>query len=208
MKRLYWHKKNYRGISREKVFNGVFSIIIVLETNLISQTLEISNMFLAILGVLTVGLLTTSVNVQAYRLQVGVKNGERIVVSDIASNALRMVSVYGYVPIIPLFFVMFTDKNSLRLFWLLISILLLLVVKVFFDNIVTFTDKGYTSGFDEIELNSNSKVELIKTQTEANIGKMSCIEIYKEDSFLGWDKFVQADVEYIINRLKNRINIE
>lgn len=109
----------------------MLSIIIVLETNLISQTLEISNMFLAILGGLTVGLLTTSVNVKAYKLQVGIKNGERIVVSDIASNALRIVSVYGYMPIVPLFFVMFTDNNSLKFFWLLISILLLLVVKVF-----------------------------------------------------------------------------
>jgi len=186
----------------------VLSIIIVLETNLISQTLEISNMFLAILGGLTVGLLTTSVNVQAYKLQVGIKNGERIVVSDNASNALRIVSVYGYMPIVPLFFVMFTDNNSLKFFWLLISILLLLVVKVFLDNIVTFIDKGYTSGFDEIELSSNCRIKLIKTQIEANLGKMSCIEIYKEESFLGWDKFVQTDVEYIMNRLKNKMNIE
>ena len=52
MKSRHWYKKRYKGWNLEKLFMGILAVMLVLETNLISQTMQIPDIVLTVLGVL------------------------------------------------------------------------------------------------------------------------------------------------------------
>ena len=202
MKGLHWNKKSYKGITLEKIFNGILSIVLVIETNLISQTLEISDICLVLIGALIVALLVISMIIKVNRMKAEIRGGNRVVISDNAIIALEWVSKYGSMPIIPLLLLIIARENNQRFFLIILSILLLLLVKSCFDNIITYTDRGYSSGFDEIKLESSCRVELKQTKKFFGTCEIIYVELYKGDVFWGWDKLVQADAIYILNMLR------
>lgn len=199
MRRLY--KKSYKGIRWDKLFGGILSILIVLETNLISHTFKISDWILGCVGILTVCSLLISMLAKVSKMKKEITLGKRKIISQGAERALKIVEAGGILPIMPLFLVVFEGKDNLKLFWMLISILLLFVLKFFFDDIVTFTGKGYSSGFDEIEIEPEWRIEMKRLKTVLCMNEMVCIEFYKGDVLVGWEKFSQEDGEYMYNHL-------
>jgi len=206
MKRRRWNKKRYKGWSLEKLFMGILSVMLVLETNLISHTMQIPDVVLTLLGVFVVLLLDASVVARGRKINSEFLCEKRIIISDNAFKALKMVTNYGWLPVVPLIFMLFSDENNQRLFWLLISVMLWLLVKYIFDEVITFTDQGYSSGFDEIALDAGCRIEVQKSESVSWTGKAddrqrNDIEIYRGNALLGWDKFLQEDALYLVQWL-------
>lgn len=199
-----WHlcKKKYKGIHWDKIFGGCLSVVIVLETNLISHTLEISVWSLKLIAILTACLLLASVLKKTMEINADVQKEKRKIVSKNAENAFFIVRRLGWTPFVPLILLLFSENGSKILFWFLISALLLLIVKFYFDDIVTFTDKGYSSGFDEIELSSDHRIEIKNVKSELYTNEMYEVNVYKNDIWVGKDVFVKEDGLYLYHYMR------
>lgn len=202
MKRIRWYKKGYKGLRLDTVFMGLLSIVILLEINVGSGTLNISDKGFVLVGVLSVGVFNTIIYVKGQRIRLEVQDDKRKIFSVNAFRALKIVNIYGGMPLLPLVFMILVKENHQRLFWWLISVMALIVIKCFFDDIVTFTKKGYSSGFDEIELDATCAIKMRKLGSVPRFGELCYIELYKNDRFYGWDRLMQEDVIHIVNVLQ------
>ncbi len=206
MKRIRWYKKGYKGLRLDTLLMGMLSIVIVLEINLGSGTLNMPDMVLVLLGVLSVGIFDAIIYVKGQRIRLEVRDSKRAVFSANAFRALKIVNIYGGIPLLPLVFMILSKENQQRLFWWLISVMALIVVKCFFDDIITFTKKGYSSGFDEIELDATCTIKMRKLDNVPRFGELCYIELYRNNRFFGWDRLMQEDVIHIVNVLQQKNN--
>lgn len=205
----FFYKKKYKGSYWDKIFYGFFSVAIVLETNLTSHTLGIPAWGLILIAILTVGCLFSSMLVRSKKVSRDVRKGKRKIVSRNAENAILIVEKLGWIVLMPLILLIFSEKDTKKLFWFLISAMLLLIVKYYFDDIVTFTEKGYSSGFDEIELSLDYHVKFNDVKLGLHENELFAIAVYKNDVLVGKDIFVKEDGLYLYNYLKaSKITVE
>ena len=205
MKRMRLNKKGYKHLRVDTVLMGMLSVVLVLEINLISGTLNIPDSGLVLLGVLCVSAFNVIIVMKGHRINLEVQGSKRTVFSKNAFRALKIVNTYGCIPLLPLFFMIFSNENHQKLFWWLVSVMALIVIKNFFDDIITFTEKGYSSGFDEIELDTDCTVKVRNLGIFPCVGELCYIELYRQDRFWGWDRLVQEDAMNLLEVLQKKM---
>lgn len=95
MKRIRWYKKGYKGLRLDTLLMGMLSIVIVLEINLGSGTLNMPDMVFVLLGVLSVGIFDAIIYVKGQRIRLEVRDSKRAIFSANAFRALKIVNIYG-----------------------------------------------------------------------------------------------------------------
>lgn len=196
LRRNYWYKKTYRRTWIEMFFMVVLTLTLIIEMNLTSHTLSISNSCLKLLGVIVLAFLTLLIQVRANLLVRDIEKGEREIFSFISRKYLLIVKRFTFVTLFPLFITIFSKQDNKQLFGILVSAILIILFKNYLDLIVTFSSNGYSSGFHDIRLDSDAWVKRIKESTHPIIGNVITFELYFGDRFKGYDKFIEE--EYLI----------
>lgn len=204
LRQKYWYKKSYRGTWIEMLFMGTLATTMVIETNLTSHTLSISNNYLKFLGVIVLVFLALFVQARANQLATDVKQGEREIFSHTSRKYLSIVKNFTFVSLFPLFITIFSKQDNEQLFGIIVSVILVTLFKNYLDLIVTFSSNGYSSGFDDIRLDLNVRVKKIKGQTHPIIGNVITFELYFGEQYKGYDKFTEED--YLV--LKKNIEMK
>ena len=90
-----------------------------------------------------------------------------------------------------------------QLFGIMVSAILIILFKDYLDRVVTFFPKGYSSGFVEIKFDLNMKVKKIQERIYPNMGNVVTFELYTENQYKGYDKFVEEEYLLLKDRLYN-----
>ena len=200
-------KKKYKGLSWDKIFWGWFAAVIALETNLVSRSVDVPVWGLKAVAMLTICVLYASMVKKVFEINDDVRKEKRKIISTNAENALAKMRKVSWIPLVPLVLFACTKENTKNLFWFLISVLLLLLIKFLFDDIVTFTENGYSSGFDEIEITSDNRVELKDMESIFGVSEVVKVEIYKNGVCVGRDILAKDDGVYL-EKYMRRIGFE
>lgn len=193
LRQKHWYKKAYRGTWIEMFFMGVLAITLVIETNLTSNTLSISNNYLKLLGVIALAFLALFIQVRANRLASDVEKGERKIFSYTSRKYLSIVKRFTFVTLFPLSITIFSRQDNEQLFGIIVSAILITLFKNYLDLVVTFFLNGYSSGFVDIRFDSNIWVKKIQERTHPFIENIITFELYFGNKYKGYDKFTEED---------------
>lgn len=191
--RKYYYKKSYKGTWIEAGFMGTLAVTVIFEVSLLTHNLSISNDFLKSLGGIVLAFLALFIQVRANTLAIDVGNGKREIVSYTSSKYLTIVKRFTMVSLLPLLITIFSKRDNEELLGILVSVMLILLFKNYLDFVVTFSVNGYSSGFDDIKLDSNMHVVKKFEKEHDVIGNVITFELYSGDTYKGYDKLTEED---------------
>lgn len=194
MKKYKLYKKKYKKQWMDNIFLASIGYLLILETNLLSGTINIPKNWLVIIAVVVIVILNLMVVISVNTLSKEIDKKVRTVSSFYSKRNIGMVKNLFFIPWIPLLFLLVSRKNESALILIAISIMLLLGFKSYiFDNVITFSTKDYTSGFSKISI---SKIECLHEieRIQNNVHEdIITFNIISDGKTIGYDNFYETD---------------
>ena len=187
----------------EGLFTSILAITLIVEIDLIYHNLNFSNNFLKLWGVIILLCLAFLIQVRANILARDVAKGNRELFSHTSKKYLSIVKRCSFITLLPLFITIFSRQDNQQLFGIMVSAILIILFKDYLDRVITFFPKGYSSGFVEIKFNLNMKVKKIQERIYPNMGNVVTFELYTENQYKGYDKFMEEEYLVLKDRLHN-----
>lgn len=189
-------QKKYKRGYADMIWKQVVALLLILDSNLISNTFHISSKYIVLINIYSILILLFIIVLRTYTIHNNLKKQSENTISYISSVNIKRILWSGWVVIIPLLILFFLDKNNIKLTVILISIALLYIIKTFFDNVVVISDKGFSSGFDKVILNNECYIKEIKRKIN-DCGEFVVFEIYRNDKRIVLDEFSKIDYDHL-----------
>jgi len=198
MKKHKIQKKEYKRGILNNAFAGCMSLTLVLETNLLSRTLNISTELLYFIGVCVMLFWNISIFIKLNRAHINRVSSKATLLSNNSKKSYERIKKVGWAPSIIILGGIMVNNGNYKFVFFSTSVVFILFVKHYlFDNIIIFTEEGYHSGFDRMKITKKTIIVELERSLVLMNEEFVTFEIYANKKRIAFDKFFDTDYQYL-----------
>lgn len=205
-KKSYYKNKNMEAILA--ILLGIFAVSTI--------AIHRNEMIYCVVACFSVVASMIYFNLQSYWMLHRVKQKGFVLISDDSRKRFMILEKYGF-PLLLIFLITpfftiilysqgFINQNTLQIVLLTLLIMTTVIKAYIIDMIIMFSQEEFCSGTVLCQYKNITRMRIFKKIKLDSCNELIYFEIYKNNKYLGFDKFLEQDYRYLKNMIEQTKN--